>query len=86
MHHTRPGPIQHVVELERELSEILLSKLPLPVGYAISFHYGDARAVLMQPQPFQLPKSDLLVIDIFAGPHVPAHVTSCEFYREALGI
>lgn len=83
VNHIRPGSTQHVVELERDLSEMLLSKLPLPADHNINFHYGDARAILVQSSAVQLPKSDLLVIDLFSGAHIPPHVASREFYQEA---
>jgi hypothetical protein len=31
-------------------------------------------------------QADLLVVDIFSGSQIPAHVTSLEFYRSAFGV
>jgi len=81
---TRPGSRQQVIELESDLVELVRAELPLPRGSSIRVRYGDAREVLGRLPAGLLASADLLVIDIFAGARTPAHVTSIEFYREAV--
>ncbi|MGA7204030.1 MAG: fused MFS/spermidine synthase [Specibacter sp.] len=81
---TRPGSIQHAVELERELLDFVLEHLPLPDGTELSSHVGDARAALGE-----LPAGlmfDVVILDIFSGPDAPAHLACTEFYREAAAV
>ncbi len=79
---TRPGSVQHAVELERELLDYVLQQLPLPSGSTLTTHIGDARDVLNQLEP------DLsfhaIILDIFSGPEAPEHIACTEFYQEAI--
>jgi spermidine synthase len=80
---TRPGSRQQVIELEQDLVDLVRRELPLPRGASIRIRYGDARDVMLK-----LPKGlhgtvDLLVVDVFGGSQIPAHVTSLEFYTAA---
>ncbi len=80
---TRPGSRQQVIELEQDLVDLVRRELPLPRGASIRIRYGDAREVMLK-----LPKGlhgtvDLLVVDVFGGSQIPAHVTSLEFYTAA---
>ena len=52
--------------------------------YPIRVRYGDAREMLGKLPDALLGSCDLLVIDVFSGARIPAHVTSVEFYREAV--
>lgn len=83
IHLTRPGSRQQVIELEREVVELVRSELPLPKGASIRIRYGDARAVLERLPSGLTGTVDLVVVDIFSGAHTPAHVTSLEFYSTA---
>jgi spermidine synthase len=83
IHLTRPGSRQQVIELEREIVELVRSELPLPKGASIRIRYGDARAVLERLPAGLTGTADLVVVDIFSGAHTPAHVTSLEFYSAA---
>jgi spermidine synthase len=83
IHVTRPGSRQQVIELEREVVDLVRSELPLPRGASIRIRYGDARAVLERLPAGLFGMVELVVVDIFSGAHTPAHVTSLEFYREA---
>jgi hypothetical protein len=47
--------------------------------------YGDARATLAKLPAGLRGAADLLVVDVFGGARIPAHVTSVEFYRECAG-
>ncbi|MDD0858595.1 fused MFS/spermidine synthase [Arthrobacter alpinus] len=81
---TRPGSVQHAVELERELLDFVLEQLPLPAGTDLSSHVGDAREELAA-----LPAGlmfDVVVLDIFSGPDAPAHLACEDFYREAAAV
>ncbi|SEE01632.1 hypothetical protein SAMN04489740_0488 [Arthrobacter alpinus] len=78
---TRPGSLQHAVELERELLDFVLDQLPMPAGTNLTSHVGDARETLIE-----LPKElrfDVIILDIFSGPEAPAHLACADFYKEA---
>jgi spermidine synthase len=83
IHATRPGSRQQVIELEREIVELVRAEIPLPRDASIRIRYGDARAVLERLPAGLVGSADLLVVDIFSGARTPAHVTSLEFYVEA---
>ncbi|WP_026555272.1 spermidine synthase [Arthrobacter sp. 35W] len=81
---TRPGSVQHAVELERELLDFVLAQLPMPEGSVLTPHIGDARDALagfVGGKPF-----DVIILDIFSGPEAPEHIASEEFYREAAAL
>ncbi len=79
---TRPGSRQQVIELEPALVELVRRELPLPRGASIRVRYGDARATLAKLPTGLRGAVDVLVVDVFGGARIPAHVTSVEFYRE----
>jgi SAM-dependent methyltransferase len=79
---TRPGSRQQVVELEPRLVELVRERLPLPKGASIRVRYGDARDVLGRLPAGLRGTIDVLVVDVFGGARIPAHVTSAEFYAE----
>ena len=83
---TRPGSRQQVLELEPELVELVRSELPLPKGASIRVRYGDARETLGKLPAGLQGTADLVVVDIFGGAWIPAHVTSREFYALAAGL
>ncbi|WP_125616347.1 spermidine synthase [Specibacter cremeus] len=81
---TRPGSVQHAVELERELLDFVIEHLPLPDGTDLAPHIGDAREALGD-----LPadaRFDVVIVDIFSGPEAPAHLACREFYEEAAAL
>lgn len=80
----RPGSRQQVLEIERELVDFVREHLPLPRDSGIRVRYGDARETLAKLPDALLGSVDLLVIDVFSGARIPAHVTTVEFYREAV--
>ncbi len=80
--HTRPGSRQQVLELEPGLVELVRRELPLPRGASIRVRYGDARETLAKLPAGLRGTVDVLVIDVFGGARIPAHVTSVEFYGE----
>jgi hypothetical protein len=79
---TRPGSRQQVLELEPGLVDLVRAELPLPRGASIRVRYGDARATLGKLPAGLRGAVDLLIVDVFGGARIPAHVTSVEFYRE----
>jgi spermidine synthase len=82
---TRPGSRQQVLELEPALVDLVRAELPLPRGASIRVRYGDARETLGKLPAGLRAAADLIVIDIFGGARIPAHVTSREFYELAAG-
>ena len=82
--HTRPGSRQQVIELDRDLVDLVREVLPWSKLDGIRVRYGDAREMLGKLPDALLGSCDLLVIDVFSGARIPAHVTSVEFYREAV--
>ena len=78
---TRPGSRQQVIELEGDLVDLVRSVAPLPRRASIRVRRGDAREVLGSLPAGMLGAMDLVVIDIFAGSRIPAHVSSVEFYE-----
>jgi spermidine synthase len=77
---TRPGSRQQVLELEPALVELVRVELPLPKDASIRIRYGDARELLGRLPAGLKGAADLVVVDIFGGARIPAHVTSREFY------
>ncbi len=71
-----------MIELERDLVDQVRSVLPFPRGASIRVRYGDAREVLSKLPAGLRGSVDLVVVDVFGGSQIPAHVTSVEFYRE----
>lgn len=83
---TRPGSRQQVVELEMDLVDLVRAHLPLPRNASIRVRHGDAREVLGRFPAGLRGEVDLLVVDVFSGARTPAHVTSLEFYAEAVAL
>jgi spermidine synthase len=83
---TRPGSRQQVVEIESDLVDFVRKELPWSPRAQIKVRHGDARAVLGKFPAGLRGSVDLLVIDIFSGARTPAHVTSLEFYTEAVSL
>jgi hypothetical protein len=82
IHATRPGSRQQVIELNEELVGFVREHLPLPRQSGIRVRYGDARSTLTRLPAALHGAVDVIVVDVFAGARIPAHVTSVEFYRE----
>jgi len=86
IHATRPGSRQQVIELEKELVDLVRAEIPLPRDASIRVRYGDARAMLGRLPAGLKGTADLVVVDIFSGARTPAHVTSLEFYSEVASL
>lgn len=83
---TRPGSRQQVVEIESDLVDLVRAELPWSRSASIRVRHGDAREVLAKFPAGLRGSVDLLVVDVFSGARTPAHVTSIEFYREAVAL
>jgi spermidine synthase len=83
---TRPGSRQQVIELEQDLVDFVRAELPWSSKASIRVRYGDAREVVGRLPAGLTGTVDLLIIDIFSGARTPAHVTTIEFYRQALAL
>lgn len=79
---TRPGSRQQVIELDEQLIAFVREHLPLPKKASIRVRYGDARDTLGRLPAALHDAVDLVVVDVFSGARIPAHVTSLEFYTE----
>lgn len=86
IHATRPGSRQQVIELDDELMGFVREHLPLPKNSGIRIRYGDARAALDRLPAALHGAVDLVVVDVFSGARIPAHVTSAEFYTEVAAL
>jgi hypothetical protein len=78
---TRPGSVQTVVDLDRELPSLVASELPLPAGTDLAVVVGDARDGLAQ---LAEERFDAVVLDIATGEEAAAHLTGREYYGELL--
>ncbi|GAA1670891.1 spermidine synthase [Citricoccus zhacaiensis] len=78
----RPGSVQTVVDLDRELPTLVCSVLPLPEGTDLTVVIGDARAELarLEGQEF-----DAIILDIYTAVDAAVHLTGSAFYGELLG-
>ncbi|GLY18784.1 hypothetical protein Kisp01_57980 [Kineosporia sp. NBRC 101677] len=78
--HTRPGSRQRVVEIDEPLIEFVREHLPLPKNSGVRVRAGDAREVLTGLTEDSV---DLMIVDVFSGARIPAHLTSAEFVEQA---
>lgn len=79
---TRPGSRQQVIELEQPLVQLVREQLPLPRDASIRIRIGDAREGVRRLPPGLRGTVDLVVVDVFAGAQIPAHLTTLEFHQE----
>jgi spermidine synthase len=77
---TRPGSRQRVVEIDGPLIDLVRRELPLPRDCRPRVRIGDARAVLTERPDAS---ADLLVVDVYSGARIPAHLTTTEFLAQA---
>lgn len=83
---SRPGSRQQVIELDREVIDVVRRELPLPRGAAIKVRCGDGAAAATILPAGMHGKVDLIVVDVFAaspdpdvGAWVPAAFSAPEF-------
>jgi hypothetical protein len=72
---TRPRSAQQVVELDAALVELVRARLPAD-GIDLDVRVADARSALTGTRAGAY---DAVVLDVFAGARIPAHLTSVEF-------
>lgn len=82
---TRPGSRQQVIEWEPDLIDLVRRHAPWDSAWSIRVRYGDARQTLSRLPAGLETSCDLIVADLFAGDHTPAHLTSTEFFESVLG-
>lgn len=78
---TRPGSVQHVVELHRELLEFVLEVLPLTDDVELTVEFDDGRAAVERAARTG-GGYDLAIVDVFSGSVSPRHMSTLEFFRE----
>ena len=78
---TRPGSSQWVIEIEENLIDFVFQTIPMSTKGPTKIHLGDARSVLEEIKQDLYKKIDLVISEVFLGPHSAANVSSVEFYR-----
>jgi spermidine synthase len=73
---TRPGSRQYVFESDAALVDFVRRELRMPRSMSPRIRIGDARELLATVPDASI---DLLILDVFAGARMPAHLTSVEF-------
>jgi spermidine synthase len=76
---TRPGSHSEVYENDPAVLDALAALLDLRAERGLNVRLGDGRALLGARAPRS---ADVVVTDAFAGPVVPAHLTTAEFQAE----
>lgn len=82
---TRPGSRQVVVELDRELLDVVLTRLPLPADAAIEVIVGDAASVIGDLAAAHA-TFDVVVVDLYTRLEAPAFVDTTEFMAGCLAL
>ena len=78
---TRPGSVQHVVELHRELFDFVLDVLPLDDGVELTVEFDDGRTAVERAARTG-GGYDLAIVDVFSGSVSPRHMSTAVFFRE----
>jgi hypothetical protein len=81
---TRPRSRQQVIEWESDLIDLVRRHAPWDSSWSIRLRYGDARETIAKLPAGLHHSVDLIIVDLFAGDHTPAHLTTTEFYRSLL--
>ena len=76
---TRPRSAQVVLEPDAELTAWVRGQLPLPARSGIKVRAVEGRTGLAE---LAADAADLVVVDAFVGPRVPAHLTTVEFLSD----
>lgn len=76
----RPGSSQVAVEINAELATACRSLFDLPRSPRLRIRVDDAHRVLSSVRPGSY---DVVVRDVFNGPHTPRRLRSVEFYERA---
>ena len=78
---TRPGSVQHVVELHRELLDFVLEVLPLEDEVELTVEFDDGRAAVQRAARTG-GGYDVAIVDVFSGSISPRHMSTVEFFTE----
>lgn len=78
---TRPGSVQHVVELHRELFDFVLGVLPLADDVELTVEFDDGR-VAVERAARTGGGYDLAIVDVFSGAVSPRHMSTTEFFGQ----
>ena len=78
---TRPGSVQHVVELHRELLDFVLDVLPLDDDVEFTAEFDDGRTAVERAARTH-GGYDLAIVDVFSGSVSPRHMSTAEFFTE----
>ncbi|MFF2387789.1 spermidine synthase [Agromyces sp. NPDC058104] len=81
---TRPDSAQHVVDIDGELVDRVLERLPLPAGVDVVVQIGDAASVIGElgdATPF-----DLVIVDLYQRLQAPGFVETREFMAGCLAL
>ncbi|HCT76029.1 MAG TPA: hypothetical protein DGT23_05420 [Micromonosporaceae bacterium] len=76
----RPGCLQRVIEVDRDLLQLIMERLPLDGSSLIEAVVGDA-AHELESAPAN--SYDVIVVDVFQGAKVPEQVCTPEFVEAA---
>jgi len=76
---TRPGSVQHVVELHRELFDFVIDALPLDDDVELTVEFDDGR-VAVERAARTGGGYDVAVVDVFSGAVSPRHLSTAEFF------
>jgi spermidine synthase len=76
---TRSGSRQRAVEVSDEVAAVVRAELPLGRGVKVPVQVADARVALARLRDMS---ADLVVLDVFAGARIPAHLTTAELVRD----
>jgi spermidine synthase len=76
---TRPGSDSEAYEVDRAVLDVLATVLDLRAEPGLRVRLGDGRALLAGRAARS---ADVVVTDAFAGPVVPAHLTTVEYQHE----
>ena len=79
---TRPASRQRVVELDGALVDLVRERLPADEP-GLDVRVADARAGL---RDVAARSCDVVLLDVYAGARIPAHLTSVEFLRDVAGV
>ena len=77
---TRPRAAQVVLEPDTELTAFIREHLPLPPRSGIKVRPTDGRSGVAALRDDH---ADVVVVDAFVGPRIPADLTSLEFWTDA---
>lgn len=76
---SRPSSAQIVLEPDTDLTERVRAEIPLPRNSGIKIRGVDGRTGIAAMRDDYV---EVIVLDAFAGPHIPAELTTVEFFTD----